>query len=100
MTSNGHSVNGKADSKPDPNKVMVDPAAARQSMSRLQSIFRDIALTAEESFRNRCPYKNAQSSCTAKFGCRYQHFTENPSALPVCTGSDKLDYRSAWETDA
>lgn len=93
-------MNGKADSKPGPNKVMVDPAAARQSMSRLQSIFRDIALTAEESFRNRCPYKNAQSSCTAKFGCRYQHFTDNPSALPVCTGSDKLDYRAAWETDA
>ena len=100
MDSNGHSVNGLARPKARERAAGADADAARQSMSRLQSIFRDIAVKAEESFRERCPYKNAQSRCTAKFGCGYQHFTANPSALPVCTGSDKLDYRSAWDTGA
>ena len=98
---NGHSRNGAAEHAADIARAAeVDPEAARQSMSRLQSIFRDIAVTADKSFKQRCPYKNAQTRCTARFGCSYQHFTTNPTALPVCTGSDKLDYRSAWESGA
>ena len=100
MDSNGHSVNGLRHPKTGGREAGADADAARKSMSRLQSIFRDIAVKAEESFRERCPYKNAQSRCTAKFGCGYQHFTADPSSLPVCTGSDKLDYRSAWDTGA
>lgn len=100
MSSNGHSRNGLARPKSHGGMAKADAEAARNSMSRLQSIFRGIAVKAEESFKERCPYKNAQSRCTAKFGCGYQHFTENPAALPVCTGSDKLDYRSAWDTGA
>ena len=100
MTSNGHGANGATDPTVAAHAARVDVDAANESMNRLQSIFRDIAATAEESFRNRCPYKNAQSRCTAKFGCGYQHFTQDPTALPVCTGSDKLDYRSAWQVPA
>lgn len=66
----------------------------------MQSIFTDIAKAADESQRTRCPYKNAKSRCTAKFGCGYQHFVADPSALPVCTCADSLDYRSAWESGA
>ena len=73
--------------------------AARRSMARLQSIYIDIAEAPEKSMLNRCPYKDAKTRCTAKFGCRNQHFTKNPTEKPICTASDGLDYRSAWEID-
>ena len=46
----------------------------------------------------RCPYKNVQDRCTAKFGCRNQDFDVPQDELYKCLGSDKLDYRSAWDT--
>ena len=49
---------------------------------------------------NAAPTKNAQSHCTAKFGCDNQHFTKNPLDPPICTARDgDLNYRSAWHTD-
>ncbi len=73
----------------------VDKERYQASMDRLQEIFRDISETVERVSAWRCPYKNAQDRCTAPFGCRNQ--AKTPGELPVCTGSDKLDYRSAWE---
>ena len=67
------------------------------SLDRLYDIFRGMSNTADEVSQWRCPYKNVESRCTAKFSCRNQHFTSIPDDLPICTGSDKLDYRSAWE---
>ena len=67
------------------------------SMARLWEIYKDIGEAANEVSTWRCPYKNAQDRCTAKFGCRNQSFTNVPDELAVCTGSDKLDYRIAWE---
>jgi hypothetical protein len=75
----------------------VDAERFKASIERLSEIYRDIALKAEEVTRTRCPYKDANSRCTALFGCRHQYFTKDPGARPVCTGSDKLDYRDAWE---
>ena len=78
----------------------LDVEAARASMNRMANIFADIAKHAEVSTQGRCPYKNAQSHCTAKFGCDNQHFTKNPLDPPICTARDgDLDYRSAWHTD-
>ena len=78
----------------------LDVEAARKSMARMANIFADIAKHAEESSLTRCPYKDAKSRCTAKFGCSNQHFTKNPLDQPVCTAKDgDLDYRSAWEID-
>ena len=78
----------------------VDVEAARKSMARMANIFAEIAQHAEDSSLTRCPYKDARSRCTAKFGCRNQHFTKNPINPPICTAKDgDLDYRSAWETD-
>ena len=78
----------------------LDVEAARKSMARMADIFKDIAKHAEDSSLGRCPYKNAQSRCTAKFGCDNQHFTKNPLEKPACTARDgDLDYRSAWHTD-
>ncbi len=75
-----------------------DVEAARKSMARMANIFAEIAQHAEDKSLTRCPYKDARSRCTAKFGCRNQHFTKNPLDQPVCTARDgDLDYRSAWE---
>ena len=76
----------------------LDVEAARKSMARMANIFADIGQHAEDASLTRCPYKDARSRCTAKFGCRNQHFTKNPLDQPVCTARDgDLDYRSAWE---
>ena len=78
----------------------LDVEAARKSMIRMANIFAEIAQHAEDSSLTRCPYKDARSRCTAKFGCSNQHFTKNPLEQPVCTAKDgDLDYRSAWEID-
>ncbi|MXY20179.1 MAG: hypothetical protein F4Y49_02460 [Dehalococcoidia bacterium] len=75
----------------------VDKERYRRSMSRLEAIFRDINETANAVSAYRCPYKNAQDRCTAKFGCRNQDRRVPYGELFICTGDDKLDYRSAWE---
>ncbi len=66
-------------------------------MSRLDAIFRDVNENANRVSTYRCPYKNAQDRCTAQFGCRNQDRSVPQDELFICTGDDKLDYRSAWE---
>ena len=75
----------------------IDKRRYEASLDRLYNIFKGMSDTADEVSQWRCPYKNVESRCTAKFSCRNQHFTNIPDDLPICTGSDKLDYRSAWE---
>ena len=75
----------------------VDSEKARASLDRLYTIYKDIAATADDVMQTRCPYKDARSLCTAKFGCRNQFFTKDPTALPACAGSDQIDYRDAWD---
>ncbi|MBA31179.1 MAG: hypothetical protein CL748_01420 [Chloroflexi bacterium] len=74
----------------------LDVEKAKSSLNKIYQIFQDISFNADEINKSRCPYKNAKSRCTAKFDCKNQYFT-NDEELAVCTGSDKLDYRSAWE---
>ena len=76
----------------------VDLDRYRASIARLHEIFRDISGTVNEVSTWRCPYKNARDRCTAKFGCRNQDRSVPPGEAYICTGSDALDYRLAWET--
>lgn len=76
----------------------VDTEKARASLNRLFDIYQDMVGTADRVMQTRCPYKNAASLCTAKFGCRNQFFTKDPTAPPACAGSDQIDYRDAWDT--
>ena len=93
----GDARDGNGD-EPNANPPQVDVEAARKSLARMANIFADIAKHAEDTSLGRCPYKNAQSHCTAKFGCDNQHFTKNPLDPPICTARDgDLDYRSAWQ---
>jgi len=75
----------------------VDKARYEESMKRLYEIFSGISEATDQLSKWRCPYKNASSRCTAKFDCRNQYITPIPNDLPVCSGNDKIDYRSAWQ---
>jgi hypothetical protein len=78
----------------------VDPEAFRRSITRLMEIYRSMSAVADKSAITRCPYKDARSRCSAKFSCKNQYFIPGkPDEPAVCTGSDKLDYRYAWEQD-
>ncbi len=74
----------------------LDKERYRRSMARLHDIFQGISDTASSVSTWRCPYKNAQDRCTAGFGCRNQQF-DTANELALCTGSDDIDYRGAWE---
>jgi hypothetical protein len=75
----------------------VDKEKFAASMARLYQIYKGISGTAIEVSRWRCPYKSVQDRCTANFGCRNQLYGEVLGELAICTGSDKLNYRAAWE---
>lgn len=75
----------------------VDRERYDASIRRLDAIFRGMSDTVTEVSRWRCPYKNVQDRCTAKFGCRNQRRDVAEGELYICAGDDKLDYRSAWE---
>ncbi|MED6296511.1 MAG: hypothetical protein VYB13_04570 [Chloroflexota bacterium] len=76
----------------------VDQEKYKQSLGKLESIFRSISDTAAEVSSWRCPYKNVEDRCTAKFGCRNQDRSGPAEKLFLCIGSDDIDYRSAWES--
>ena len=75
----------------------LDIERYRASMALLSDIFKDMSETVNTVSTWRCPYKNAKDRCTAQFSCRNQLRAEATGELPVCTGSDNLDYRSAWD---
>ena len=75
----------------------VDKERYRASLDRLYDIFADISDTVTQVSKTRCPYVNVETRCTANFGCRNQDRSVPAGELYVCTGSDDLDYRSAWK---
>ena len=85
-------------SKSNETRPAVDQERAQASIQRLMSIYSEISSVADEVSLVRCPYKDAASRCTASFDCRNQHFRpDHPGERAICTGSDKLDYRKAWQ---
>ena len=54
----------------------IDKEKYFKSISKLDSIFRDISSNVTEISKWRCPYKNVSDRCTAKFGCRNQKRTD------------------------
>ena len=78
---------------------MIDKEKYSKSLAKLVSIFREMSSSVTDVSMWRCPYKNAQDRCTARFGCRNQDVKVAPGELYVCLGSDNLDYRDAWESE-
>ena len=77
----------------------IDKAEYEKRLNKITQIFEGLVVHADEQSTYRCPYKNRFDHCTAKFGCRNQRKIDEGTGL-LCVGDDKLDYRSAWETDA
>ena len=77
----------------------IDKVEYEKRLSKITQIFEELVVHADEQSTYRCPYKNRFDHCTAKFGCRNQRKIDDGTGL-LCVGDDKLDYRSAWETDA
>lgn len=86
----------------------LDANAWQERLDRLSSVLATIADHADAQAQWRCPYKDRHDRCTASFGCRNQrrpptgdprfaHGPDRPRFL--CAGDDRLDYRSAWETE-
>jgi len=76
----------------------VDKVRYEASIAHLHTIFEGMSDTANQVSTWRCPYKSAESRCTANFGCRNQDRSVPTGEAYICTGSDDLDYRLAWET--
>ncbi len=77
----------------------IDKSEYEKRLNKITEIFEELVTHADEQATYRCPYKNRFDHCTAKFGCQNQRKIDEGTGLR-CIGDDKLDYRSAWETDA
>jgi hypothetical protein len=76
----------------------IDPEAYRERLERITELYSSMMTTVGDLSTRRCPYKNRFDECTAKFGCRNQRKPEVKGNLLHCGGDDKIDYRSAWES--
>ena len=77
----------------------IDKDEYQKRLDKITALFSDMMVHAEEQSTYRCPYKNRFDECTAQFGCRNQRKPLKEGGLRVCGGDDKIDYRSAWETE-
>ena len=77
----------------------IDRAEYEKRVARISEIFAGIVTQADKQSLTRCPYKNRFDQCTAQFGCRNKRKPRAPGELPACASDDKLNYRTAWETD-
>ncbi|MBT5828547.1 MAG: DUF4445 domain-containing protein [Candidatus Latescibacteria bacterium] len=77
----------------------IDPKAYQERLDRMSQILGDIVQHADQQALVRCPYKNKDNDCTAKFGCKFQRKPAPDRAFFQCSSDDKLDYRSAWDME-
>ena len=75
---------------------MLTKERIQQSFDRLMEVMAPIAKHADHQATWRCPYKNKNNRCTAKFGCRNQRKPAVDGMLH-CASDDKLDYRNFWD---
>jgi len=77
----------------------IDPEEYQKRLDRITEMFSEMVGQADELSQHRCPYKDRNDRCTAAFGCRNQRKPPNEGGLLVCASDDKLNYRSAWDTE-
>jgi len=77
----------------------VDKDQLGKRLKKISDIFSGMVGHADEQLLTRCPYKNRHDQCTAKFGCRNQRKPPVAGDPLMCGGDDKIDYRTAWDTD-
>jgi hypothetical protein len=86
------------DSKSEDTDQPSDKEKFRAGLNTISSLFTDMVRHAEEMSLTRCPYRDRNDHCTAKFGCRNQD--RSGDGVILCKSDDKLDYRAAWDTDS
>ena len=77
----------------------IEKEAYQKRLDRITALFGEMVAHADEQALSRCPYKNRFDGCTAGFGCRFQRKPRSENGLLACASDDRLDYRSAWETE-
>ena len=77
----------------------IDPADVQASFDRLSDILVGMMDTVAELSTHRCPYRDRVDRCTASFGCRNQRIDPDGSPQRICGGDERLDYRSAWQSE-
>ena len=77
----------------------IDKAEYQKRLKKITELFSGMVVHADHLSTYRCPYKNRLDECTAKFGSQNQRKPQKVGDPLLCAGDDKLDYRSAWETE-
>lgn len=78
--------------------MSLDPDQVQQRFDRLTEIFSGIVDQAEVSSLIRCPYRDANDLCTARFKCRNQEPNDAEPEVMTCGHDGAFDYRPAWES--
>jgi len=76
----------------------IDKEELQKRLDQITDLFAALATHADHQSTWRCPYKNRHDECTAHFGCRNQRKPRGKGELPLCAGDDRLNYRSAWDS--
>jgi uncharacterized 2Fe-2S/4Fe-4S cluster protein (DUF4445 family) len=75
-------------------------AELQERLDKLTEILGGIVAHADEQSLTRCPYRNKDDECTAKFGCQNKRKKMvGDEKRFSCAADGKLDYRTAWESD-
>mgnify|MGYP005991480183 FL=1 len=70
----------------------------RRSLAMLAEIMEPMNDAAMAQSKFRCPYRNKDDLCTAKFGCRNQRKPKVKDLFSCAQkDNDNLDYRNFWE---
>ena len=70
----------------------------KKSIAKLESIMAPMNEAAMRQAQFRCPYRNKDDRCTAKFGCRNQRKPKVNDMLGCDQkNNDNLNYKSYWE---
>ena len=70
----------------------------KKSIAKLESIMAPMNEAAMRQAQFRCPYRNKDDRCTAKFGCRNQSKPKVNDMLGCDQkNNDTLNYKSYWE---
>lgn len=77
----------------------TDVGDVQASFERLSDILAGMMDTVAELSTQRCPYRDRADRCTATFGCRNQSIDPEGGPQRNCGGDERLDYRSAWQSE-
>ena len=76
---------------------MASEEEIRKRLDHITEIFSSISDHASVQSSSRCPYRDRNDLCTAKFRCHNQ--SQLTDGELSCTHGGSFDYRSAWESN-